>query len=386
MNADKTIFGLRFGANEELVPDPDDLNAFLANTKKDDGSGPHSGDLTHYRGLLKDFDAFEKNRLHDVAHHNVREKMFYGVLGRSFFVNRVLLSSVAQYKYHLHTLGSLDFRKPTAFIRSAEEEMSRLNPKKKPDADKLARLQGMVDDRNKTLKALQKRWADLIAELSDIALYLKDNLTRIEQYCEASIVILVELQVGQKKENELIEDIKMHFKEHLRDYLHQGSITKEHLETAKKDVATLTQEMSSLFREDIYALTKLFEAIHDHAARSAREISALMEKTGGRKGISVEEYRELYTQIEQSLVSLVSDFRFEMKPARVHSTTAYESILVEKRKEALDYIFGMLERERRSEKNRRSGEDRREFDDPDYDGPERRGHQERRVGKKPRHS
>jgi len=380
------MYGLRFGANEELVPDPDDLRTFLERTKKADGSGAHGSDLAHYRDLLRDFETFEKQRLHDVAHHNVREKMLYGVLGHSFFLSKVLLSSVSQYKYHLHTLSSLDFRKPTAFIRSAEEEISKLNPNKKPDAVKLARLQGMIDERTKTLEALQKQWSALIAELSDIALYVRNNIARVEQICEASIVVLVELQVGQKKEHELIEDIKTHFKEHLRDYLHQGSITKEHLETAKKEVATLSQEMSTLFKDDIFALTGLFEAIHDHAKKTVLEIDALMEKIAGRKGVSVEEYREVFTQIEQTLVSLVSDFRFEMKAPRVHTTTAYADILVEKRKEALDYLFELLERERRSEKNRRTDEDRRQFDDPDYDGPERRGHKERRVGKRTRHS
>lgn len=379
MKTDKAIFGLRFGANEELVPDPNELNTFLEHTKKDDGSGPQSGDLARYRELLRDFDAFEQHKPHDTAHYNFREKMFFGVLAHSFFVSKVLLSSVAQYKYHAHALRSLDFRKPTAFIRSAEEEISKLNPKKKADEVKLARLQGMVDERNKALAELQKRWAALIAELRDIALYLRDNLVRIETICEASIVILVELQVGQKKEQELIEDIKTQFKEQLRDSLHQGSITKEDLEIAKKDVATLSQEMSTLFKDDVFALTGLFEAIHDHTRKSALAITALAEKLNSKKDPSQDEYREVFTQLEQALVSLVSGFHFEMKTPRIHTETAYQSILAEKRKETLDYLFALLERERRSEKNRRSEEDRRQFHDPDYEGPERRNGKDRRT-------
>jgi len=386
MKTDKSIFGLRFGANEVLVPVAGELNAFLENTKKDDGRGPHNSDLAHYRGLLKDLAAFEKHQQDAVAHPDFRETMFYGVLRRSSFVSTVLLSSVAQYKYHVHTLRSLDFRKPAAFIRSAEDEMGRLNPKQKTDAVKLARLQNMIDDRNKILGALQKRGTALIAELSDIALYIRDNLIRIEKLCEASIVILVELQVGQRKENELIEDIKTHFKDHLRDYLHQGSITKELLEIAKKDVAALSQELSSLFRDDIYALTGLFEAIHDHTAKSAREINTLMGTISSRKGVRVEENREIFTQIEQTLVSLVSDFRFELKPPRIRSTTAYKHILVEKRKQTLAYLFELLERERRTGTSRRSGEDRRKIKDPDFEGIELRNNKDRRIGKRTRRS
>ncbi len=38
--------------------------------------------------------------------------------------------------------------------------------------------------------------------------------------------------------------------------------------------------------------------------------------------------------------------------------------------------------ERRSEKERRTGEDRRKFNDPDYKGPERRSGQDRRIDKR----
>jgi hypothetical protein len=386
MKTDGTIFGQRVGTNIELVPAPDELTAFLENTKTDDGRGSQNSDLARYRELLKDFNAFKKHQPFDAAHRYFRETMFYGALGRSFFVSPALLSTVEQFKYHVYTLKALDFRKPAAFIRAAEEELGRLDPHRKADAVKLARLQGMIDERNKALEALEKRWAALIAELSDIALYIRDNLTRIKKACEASIVILVELQIRRKKEDDLIENIKANINEHLANSLRHGAITKEHLESAKKDIATLSQEMSSLFRDDIYALTGLFEAVHDHARKSAIEINALMGELNLRKGISVDGYQKLFTRIEQALVSLVSDYCFDMKIPRTQTATAYKHVLAETRREGLDHIFELLERERRSEKERRSHEDRRTFNDPDYEEPERRSNGNRRVGKKIRHS
>ncbi len=38
--------------------------------------------------------------------------------------------------------------------------------------------------------------------------------------------------------------------------------------------------------------------------------------------------------------------------------------------------------ERRSEKEKRTGEDHRKFDDPNYKGPERRSSQDRRTGQR----
>ncbi len=42
--------------------------------------------------------------------------------------------------------------------------------------------------------------------------------------------------------------------------------------------------------------------------------------------------------------------------------------------------------ERRSEKERRLGEDRRKFNDPNYKGPERRSSRDRRTGENRRKS
>jgi len=381
MPTDKSIFGLRFGSNEKLLPSQEDLRVFLANTHKLGARELYADDLAPYRKLLEDVQAFEKNQLQDAEGPDFREKIYYAVLGRSSFVNHALKSAVEQYKYHLHALLLLDFKKPAAFIKSAEEEMGRLNLKKKDDAAKLARLRAMVEERQRTIELLGKRRAVLAAELGDIARYIRDNLIRIEKLCEASIVVLVDVQFRQKKENQLIEDIKTQFKERLRDSLHQGLITRQHLESVKEDVNLLSKEISALIREDVYAMTGLFEAIHGHAKKIAREIDALLAQTGGRENKGFDEEAGLFAQIERALVSLLSDYRFELKAAEIRTRTAYEDIFLEKRREMLAYLFDLLEKERRTPADRRSAADRRKFIDPNRKGPERRSGKDRRSGK-----
>jgi len=226
----------------------------------------------------------------------------------------------------------------------------------------------------------------LAEELSNIALYIRDNLVKIEQLCEASIVILVDLQIKRKKEDQLIEEIKTHFKDHLKDSLHQGPITKQYLETVKKDVGILSKEISATFREDVFALTGLYEAIHDHSKKIVHEIDTLMANFRGGKEKSFEDDRVILEQIEQVLVSLISNFHFELTAAEIRTETAYKDILLEKRKEMLDYVFELLHKERRSRSNRRKGEDRRRFDDPNHKGPERRSGKDRRSKKNRRKS
>jgi hypothetical protein len=312
--------------------------------------------------------------------------MFYGVLRHSCFFDPALKSAVEQYKYHLHELIALDFKKPTAFIKSAEEEIRRLNPKKKDDEVKLIRLRGMVDERKKTLETLKKRRAALTEELGYIARYTRDNLVKINSRCEASIVVLVDLQIARNEENRLIEDIKTRFKEDLKNLLHHGPVTRQHLEAVKKDVAMLSKEISVLLREDVYTLTRLYEAIHDHTKKIARKIDALMAEIERKKNKRFEEDGKLFAQVEQVLVSLMSDHHFELKATEIRTETAHESILFEKRKEMLDHLFELLQKERRSSNNRRAGEDRRRFNDPDYKGTKRRSGKDRRSGKSRRKS
>jgi len=385
MTKNKPIFSLRFGSNEELSPTREELEVFLKSPKEEGRRELHGNDLATYRELLEAVEAFEQRQQQQYAALlGFQGKMFYGVLGHSCFFSPVLASEVEQFKYHLHTLLTLDLKKPTAFIKSAEAEMSRLNPKKEDDAVKLARLHTMVDERKKTLETLVRRQPALVRELGDIALYLRDNLVMIEKCCETSIVVLVDLQLSRKKENQMIESIKTHFKEHLRDSLRNGPVTTHFVETIKKDVAQLSKEISYMFRDDIYALTQLYEAVHDHTKKTVLEIDTLMAKTESGKNKSLEDDRGLFTKIEKVLVSLISEYHFELTPTIIRSETAHEDILLEKRKELLDHVFDLLQKERRSRLDRRSAKDRRKFTVQKSTGPERRKGKDRRSGKKRR--
>jgi hypothetical protein len=310
--------------------------------------------------------------------------MFYGVLGHTQFFSPVLASEVEHFKYHLHALPGLDLKKPAAFIKSAEAEMSRLNPNKKEDAVKLARLHTLVDERKRTLESAVRRRPALVRELGNIALYLRDNLVLIEKRCETSIVVLVDLQISRKKENQMIEDIKTHFKEHLKDSLRKGPVAAQYMENIKKDVARLSREISSMYRDDIYTLTTLFEAVHDHTGKTAREIGILMAKIGHDGNRGIEDDQSRFAKIEKVLVSLISEYHFELKPAILHSETAHEDILVKNRKELLDHVFELVKKERRVRLDRRSAEDRRKFAVPANTGSERRKGKDRRSGKKRR--
>ena len=330
MTINKSIFGLRLQSHPELYPSQEELRAFIGSIKKKDGQEAYGNDLTAYDELLKEIK------------QDFRGKMFYGVLSHSRFVNPGLKSAVEQYKYLLQVLKTLDFKKPKVFIR---------------------------------------RWAALSEELSNIALYIRDNLLKIEKLCEASIVFLVDLQIEKKFEHQLIEEIKTHFKEHLKDSLHHGPIADQYLETVKKDVGMLSKEITVILREDVYTLQNMYESIYNHAKKIAREIETLMDKFKSRKGKNFENDWGILEQVEQALVSLISEYHFDLTVTEIHTETAHEDILLEKRKEMLDHLFELLQKERRSRSNRRTGEDRRRSNDPNHKGPERRSGKDRRSQK-----
>lgn len=381
MLMDKPIFSLRFEANEELTPTNEEMRAFLESPKQSGLRETHGSAFIRYTETLEGLVAFELSRQHGATETDFRDRMYYTVLDHSCFFNRALKAAVEQYAYHLHSLESLDFRKPEAFIKSAEAEMSRYNPKKKDEAQKLVRLQGMVDERKRTLAALQQRKELLTTELRWIARYVRDNLVRIEKLCEAAIVILVQAQLARTEEIRIIADIKADFQERLRDELHGGGLTKLRLETVRQDVAQLEKELSDLLREDVYALTGLYEAIHDHVQKAARELTALTGRLAGKGPAGRDENADVCARIKEVLVSLLSDYRFEAMTAPPRIGAAHLDLLREKREELQDRLFELMQKERRARRDRRIQPDRRKFQDPDHRGPERRSGKDRRTGK-----
>jgi hypothetical protein len=381
MMRNQSIFGLRFEVSDEFSPTPEELRVFLESPKKEGRRELHGLDMARYNELLDDMLAFKLYQRQNAGPQDLWERMFYEVLSHSCFSNTALKSAVEQYKYYVHALTTLNFRKPTTFIKTAKEEIGRLNPKRRDDAAKLARLQNMVDERERTLEALLRRQATLAVELNYLARYIRDNLAEIAKLCEVSISVLRDPKTEGQEERRLIDDIKTYFKEQLKNALHQGAITKQDLETAKKDVAALSREVSALLREDSYALAQLYEAIRDHTKKSALEIDALLERIDGKKNKDFEDFNRFFALIEQVLVSLISDYHFELNVKPAHTETAHEHILLEKRKENLNHIFEVLQKERRLRSPRRKVAERRKPKDPNYKGPERRTGKDKRTGK-----
>lgn len=381
MATDRSIFGLRFGSNPELNPATEELQAFLKTTKKPGSREVQGKDLVRYSELLEGLAAFEDRSRSGAGSPDPRQKMFYGVLDQSRFVSPALMLAVVQYKYHLHNLVALDFKKPAAFIKTAEEEGRKLNPKKKDDAAKLARLQGMVDERKGALVGLKKRQQALADELLQIAGYVRDNLVQIVKLCKASIVILVEVQVSGTMEARLIRDMTEDFKVQLKDARANGGIAQERLDVVRKDVAALSREISGLVRDDVYSITRLYEAIHDHALEAVNRIDALMTEAKKARERSHEDDVALFSKLEQSLLGLVSDYHFELHTTSLWSETAYEHILLEKRKEMVAHFFDLLSRERRARSDRRMGGERRKFNEAHIIASNRRTGKERRSGK-----
>lgn len=337
MTPDKTIFGLRFRSNERLQPSIEGLRIFLDSPKTEDKGTLHRDDLAVYSDLLKAVESLDHGH-----QKSVRDRMLFTALTLSHLVTPGLKSAVEQYKYHMHKLSEIDLRKPSAFIKSAEEEIARLDPKKKDEAARKERLRGMVEERKRALDALKNHWLAVAEELSHIIAYIRDNLTEIKNLSEESITILAGAQISRKKEGDLIEDIKTQFKERLRESLHQGTITREHLEAAKEEVAGLSKRTADLVRADIYALTQLYEAIHEYCGRASRDLDIMLNEIERKKHASLDNDLELYARVEKILVSVIRDCRFEIKAADIGTETEHDSILTEKRKEMLDHLFDLL--------------------------------------------
>jgi ribosomal protein S15P/S13E len=344
MTKDNTIFNLRFVINDDLHPSHEDLKAFLDSPKEDGSGKPRSEDLARYCDLLAAVEGYARGEHQGSTAQGFQDKMLYGALRLSHFVSPTLKSAVEQYLYHLHVLSALDLKKPTAFIRSAEEEISRLNPKKKDEAAKRDRLQGMVDERKKALDTLKKQWQALAAELSHILTYVRDNLARIDKLCDLSGTVLINEQNSGKKEHELIEDTKTHYKERLREFLHHGSITKEQMEAAKEEVATITKRISDVVREDVQSLTIVYEAVRTHIQRHYRDLDGAAKAIERKSHASIDDDVKLYAQAASHLLLLISDLHVELKPIDIGAGTEQDVLLFEKRREMLAYLQDLLQR------------------------------------------
>jgi len=339
------IFGLRFKSHEALQPAIEDLRLFLESPRKEGKKERHGDALANYLQHLARVEEFEKDRQRGMGQTDFHEKMLLGVLSHSHFFTSSLKSAVEQYQYHCHALMTIDLRKPLVFIKSAEEEIKRFNPKSKDDQTRMARLRGMIDQRSKDLETLKGHWPMLGDELYHIAVYITDNLLKIRKLCESSITVLVGLQIGGEKTGQMIEDIKAHFKEQVREYLQLGPVTKQYVESLQDEVAKLSKQLSQQVLEDIYAVTRVYEALHDHAQKIGGELDGLIRQVKSKQHKSVDEDRDLFGRIEKTLISLVSDYHLDTAmPKDARSGDKHDKLLFEKRKEMLDHLFDLLKK------------------------------------------
>jgi hypothetical protein len=375
MTIDKSIFGFPFMSSEKLQPARKQLAAFLESVRK--GA---DNDLTLFLGLLKDIDAFEQKQLPEAGQEDIRKYLFHGALRYSQFADHALLSTVELFQYQMHALSSIDFDTPSSFIQAAEQTMRKLSRKKIDDVLRMVRLQEMIRERKKIIEKRRQPWEELAAELCRIALYIKDNLVKIGKECETSIIMLSDLSVTGEKERLLIEGMKTHFKDQARRALHSGTGTIQDIQNFLQEANLLVDEVSIAAREDINALTGLYEALHDHLKKTVQVIENLLTEIERRKGKNPEENGPLFVKLEQALVSLLSVHRLEQQATGIHTETAHEKLVTRKRKEMLSSLFDIVQKDRRARTDRRSSGGRRKFN-PDYHRPERRSSTDRRSGK-----
>jgi hypothetical protein len=376
MAIDASIFGLRFRSNADLTPTRAELDQFLASTYKAGTRVPQGRDLERYHALIERVQELEGRRGTGAEAPDIRDRMVYGVLGLSHFVSPGLEHAVGQFRYHLHQLAALDFKKPAAFIQAAERGRKVLDPKKKEQAAKIERLRIMVEGRKQAIAVMTKHRAELVEELGNIAQYIGENLVRIERVCEASIVILVGLQVTKSTEKQVIASLKDQFKEQLLDARQRGPVTKQDLENAKRDYVAISRAVADLIRDDVYTLTSLYEAIYEHVHRCAGAIEGLLARNkAGQDDLT------LCTELEGVLDALVRDFRFKLKTVALFREPAYENVLREKRREILDHLFTLLDRDRRTRKDRRTHGEPRKYASPIPLASERRAAKERRSAR-----
>jgi chromosome segregation ATPase len=331
-----TIFNLRFGSNAKLQPSAEELRQFLA-SKKEGTASLQGDDLAPYWELLTAVAAYKRD-----GTEGFRNKMLYTVLSHSHFAKPALRAVVEEFKYHRHSLSGLDFKKPSAFIKSAQEEIARLNPKKKEEAARIERMRGMMEERRIALEKQQQRWTELTDELNQVIAYVLENLSKIEKLCKQSITMLASEQVDRKKEQGLIEDIKTEFKERLKDLLHQGTIKPQDLEAAKERVAELSKRTADLIRSDIFTLTRVYETIHEHVGKKTGELRAVASKIEGSKHTNYDDDALLYQEAEKILVALITGCRFDIKAAEISAETENDKMLVEKRREFFDHLVDLL--------------------------------------------
>jgi hypothetical protein len=323
--------------------------------------------------------AFECSLTRREQPHALHERMYFGVLSHTRFFTPSLRCAVEQYKFLFHSLATLDFRKPASFIKAAEAEIDRLGGGKPQAAARRTRLQGMIDERKDQLQRLQRRRATLARELGNIALYIKHNLIKIVRLCENSVQVLDSRSRLLGNERPQIENSIAGALDQMRASYGLEPISIRHRQTNARDVAALALKVSDLIEGDIRALRDLYQAVHRYMETMARTLDALIGKPLSGHGRCIEEDLDLYAQTEHVLVSLISDYHFDLMRDDARTGTGRNDIVLEKRWVMIDRLFTLLNQDRRISVNRRVRTDRRMSSGHRYQGLERRERKARRV-------
>ncbi len=361
------------------MPTPNNIPTFLKSPDEESSYVPGSDDLETFRQLLQEAETFQIPSDRDSATHDFQQQIFYHVLGHTKFINRELLSIVEQYKQNLHILTSLDFVSPMTSLRSAEREIDNMSASGIKHAARIAHLQEMVTTQKQRLSELKKHWLSLTAEFRRLTLIIRDKLSKMEQTCVTSIAILSDCEIARKREWQRIEDIKKNYKTQLKYNMYGRRVTWRDLENAKAEFDLLSREISILGREEITSLAELYASIRGRIRITRNEIDALLVEIETRKNESVKENKDLFKRLGRVLVSFLSDRRFGLKAPEHRDIMADESILEAARKELFDYLFAVVQKERRSLHDRRSFADRRNVTTLQYKGKERRNRKDRRT-------
>ncbi len=356
-----------------------DIPTFLRNLDRESGSEPFPDDLETYRQLLKDAETSPVSEQNS-PRHDFQQQIFYYVLSHTKFINRELLLAAEQYKHNLHMLMSLDFVSPMTALRSAEREIGSMDAAGIEHAARIAHLQETVTMQRQRLSEIKRRWLALSSELRRITVLTRDKLSGIKQNCDTAIAILSDCEVMKKPERQKIEDIKKDYRTQLKNNMYGRRVTWRDLENAKMEFDLLSREISILGKEEITTLAELYASIRSRVRAATNEMDVLLAEIESKKNESVKENKDLFKRLGQVLVSFLSDRRFGLKTPENREAVTDESIIRAARKELIDYLFGVLQKERRSAlRDRRSLADRRKADNRRYKGVERRSGKDRRA-------
>ncbi|HTG00430.1 MAG TPA: hypothetical protein VK654_07550 [Nitrospirota bacterium] len=376
MSHDQSIFAPRRSSNERIRPTQESLDIFLAHTEKVCGRELHLSDVSEFRRMLKVSAGTAEKTAKSAL--DLGALMHMGVLGKSGYLSAELPRAVEEFKYHLEALHALDFRSPMTLLKSLELEMSRLNVNKARDLILMVKFQEMIAGQKKIRSGLMRRYLQIATELFDIALYVRGNLIRIEERCEAAMSMLATFEIGREKEQQLLDEIKNKLKAQLKAGLSRGLVSKVRLASARSEYTALTQEIAQCVRADTATLRGLYQKLGNRMKKATQEIDNLLREIENKKSGTVKENRGLFRLVGDELVLLLSIRGFEAGSVYISQETTHHSLLEAVRKRMVGHLLDAVTRGRRGRADRRSRPDRRTSAAARYKGPERRSGTSRR--------